>query len=66
MKKAFITGITGQDGSFLAEHLLGLGYEVYGLIRRNSFSDFGNAASYRLALSIGYRDFGTAYILEED
>ena len=29
-------------------------------------SDFGNAASYRLALSIGYRDFGTAYILEED
>ena len=34
MKKALITGITGQDGSYLAEHLLGLGYEVHGLIRR--------------------------------
>jgi GDPmannose 4,6-dehydratase len=34
MKKALITGITGQDGSYLAEHLLGLGYEVFGLIRR--------------------------------
>ena len=35
-KKAFITGIAGQDGSYLAEHLLGLGYEVHGIIRRNS------------------------------
>jgi GDPmannose 4,6-dehydratase len=34
MKKALITGITGQDGSYLAEYLLGLGYEVHGLIRR--------------------------------
>ncbi len=34
MKKALITGITGQDGSYLAEHLLGLGYQVFGLIRR--------------------------------
>jgi GDPmannose 4,6-dehydratase len=33
-KKALITGITGQDGSYLAEHLLDLGYEVHGLIRR--------------------------------
>ncbi len=33
MKKALITGITGQDGSYLAEHLLDLGYEVHGLIR---------------------------------
>ncbi|MGI8744957.1 MAG: GDP-mannose 4,6-dehydratase [Bryobacteraceae bacterium] len=33
MKKALITGITGQDGSHLAEHLVGLGYEVHGLIR---------------------------------
>src|SRR6202158_2217214 len=32
-KKALITGITGQDGSYLAEHLLGLGYEVHGLVR---------------------------------
>ena len=33
-KRAFITGITGQDGSYLAEHLLSLGYEVHGLVRR--------------------------------
>ncbi|BAS28104.1 GDP-mannose 4,6-dehydratase [Limnochorda pilosa] len=35
-KKALITGITGQDGSFLAEFLLGKGYEVHGIIRRTS------------------------------
>jgi len=35
-KTAFITGITGQDGSYLAEYLLGLGYRVCGIIRRNS------------------------------
>tara|TARA_R110000744_G_scaffold221502_1_gene340505 strand:- start:968 stop:1945 length:978 start_codon:yes stop_codon:yes gene_type:complete len=37
-KKAFITGINGQDGSYLAELLLSKGYEVYGLVRRHSFS----------------------------
>ncbi len=36
MKKALITGITGQDGSYLAELLLGKGYQVFGLIRRSS------------------------------
>ncbi|HVO65473.1 MAG TPA: GDP-mannose 4,6-dehydratase [Syntrophales bacterium] len=36
MKRAFITGITGQDGSYLAEFLLGKGYEIHGLIRRAS------------------------------
>lgn len=36
MKKALIIGITGQDGSFLSELLLGKGYEVYGIIRRSS------------------------------
>ncbi|RHW23495.1 GDP-mannose 4,6-dehydratase [Nocardioides immobilis] len=35
-KRAFITGITGQDGSYLAELLLGKGYEVHGLVRRHS------------------------------
>ena len=35
-RKAFITGIAGQDGSYLAEYLLSLGYEVSGIIRRNS------------------------------
>jgi GDPmannose 4,6-dehydratase len=34
--KAFLTGIAGQDGSYLAEYLLSLGYEVHGMIRRNS------------------------------
>ena len=36
MKRALITGITGQDGSYLAEQLLEKGYEVHGLIRRSS------------------------------
>ena len=36
MKKALITGITGQDGSYLADFLLGKGYEVHGIIRRAS------------------------------
>lgn len=36
MKKAFITGIAGQDGSYLAEYLLSIGYEVHGIVRRNS------------------------------
>lgn len=36
---ALITGITGQDGSYLAEFLLGIGYEVHGLIRRHSISN---------------------------
>ncbi|HOE65219.1 MAG TPA: GDP-mannose 4,6-dehydratase [Candidatus Hydrogenedentes bacterium] len=41
MKKALITGITGQDGSYLAELLLEKGYEVYGLIRRSSSFNTG-------------------------
>lgn len=40
-KKALITGITGQDGSYLAEYLLGLGYEVHGLVRRVALEDPG-------------------------
>lgn len=39
MKKAFITGINGQDGSYLAEYLLELGYEVHGMVRRNSTAE---------------------------
>ena len=41
MKKALITGITGQDGSFLAEFLLEKGYEVHGIIRRSSSFNTG-------------------------
>ena len=39
MKKALITGINGQDGSYLAEFLLSMGYEVHGILRRNSVSE---------------------------
>ena len=39
MKKALITGITGQDGSYLAEFLLEKGYEVHGITRRASISN---------------------------
>ena len=39
-KKALITGITGQDGSFLAEFLIEKGYEVHGLLRRSSSSRY--------------------------
>ena len=41
MKKALITGITGQDGSYLAEFLLEKGYEVHGIVRRASSSNTG-------------------------
>lgn len=41
MKKALITGITGQDGSYLAEFLLEKGYEVHGIVRRSSFPNTG-------------------------
>ena len=39
MKRALITGITGQDGSYLAEYLLTLGYEVFGIVRRHSVAE---------------------------
>jgi nucleoside-diphosphate-sugar epimerase len=37
MKTALVTGITGQDGSYLAEHLVEQGYKVFGLVRRTSW-----------------------------
>lgn len=43
MKKALVTGVTGQDGSYLADLLLEKGYEVYGMVRRTSSADLGNA-----------------------
>ncbi len=44
MKRALITGITGQDGSYLAEHLLSLGYEVHGLVRQTNLENPGRDA----------------------
>ncbi|MBV8759479.1 MAG: GDP-mannose 4,6-dehydratase, partial [Deltaproteobacteria bacterium] len=65
MKKALITGITGQDGSYLAELLLAKGYEVYGVVRRSSsfnterlegiYQD-PHASDYRLRLVYGDLD----------
>ena len=47
-QKAFITGITGQDGSYLAEYLLGLDYEVYGIMRRHSTSENQFTVIYKI------------------
>ena len=47
-KVAFITGINGQDGSYLAEHLLTMGYEVHGMVRRNSMFENQDSRVYHL------------------
>ncbi len=52
MKRALITGITGQDGSYLAELLLAQGYEVHGLVRRVALED----ARHRLSRLLHIRD----------
>ncbi len=57
MKKALITGITGQDGSYLAELLLEKGYEVHGLVRRNSnFEIIPNIQHIRNKITLHYGD----------
>lgn len=57
MKKALITGISGQDGSYLAELLLDKGYEVHGLIRRNSsFVDHPNLRNVKDKVKLHYGD----------
>jgi GDPmannose 4,6-dehydratase len=48
VKKALITGINGQDGSYLAEHLLSLGYEVHGMVRRHSVAENQNSRLHHL------------------
>lgn len=55
-KKAFITGISGQDGSYLAEFLLKKGYTVGGFVRRNATSEFGNIEEIEDELKIYYGD----------
>ena len=67
MKRALITGITGQDGSYLAELLLEKGYEVHGIVRRSSsfntgridhvyqeFDDNHSDVDYRMDVSLPY------------
>lgn len=71
MKKALITGITGQDGSYLAEYLLDLGYEVHGLVRRTSNDPMERISDMRLGGNLhlhqgNLRDLSTLRtILEE-
>lgn len=61
MKKALITGINGQDGSYLAELLLNKGYEVHGLIRRNSTNENPQHLRHiRELLQLHYSDLGDA------
>ncbi len=55
-KRALITGINGQDGSYLAELLLEKGYEVYGLVRRKSKVDYGNADHLKNKIKFIYAD----------
>src|SRR6266581_4625508 len=52
MKKALITGITGQDGSYLADLLLEKGYEVHGMVRRSSTETFQRLAHIRDDLTL--------------
>lgn len=56
MKSALITGINGQDGSYLAELLLEKGYEVYGLMRRKSVVDYGNVEHIKDKVNFIYGD----------
>lgn len=55
-KRAFITGASGQDGSYLTEFLLDKGYEVAGLVRRNAVLDLGNINKLRDEVKIYYGD----------
>src|SRR3989344_2225863 len=55
-KKAFITGISGQDGSYLAEFLLDKGYEVAGLVRRNALAELGNIEKFKEEVKIYFGD----------
>ena len=57
-KKALITGITGQDGSYLAEFLLGKGYEVYGMVRRSSSERYERIQHIQNQLRIIQGDMG--------
>ena len=56
MKKALITGVTGQDGSYLAEFLLDKGYEVHGMVRRSSTENFERIFSFKDKLHLHQAD----------
>src|SRR4051794_9644617 len=54
--RAFITGITGQDGSYLAELLLDKGYEVHGMVRRSSTERFDRLEDVRVRITLHQGD----------
>ncbi len=56
MKKALVTGITGQDGSYLAEHLLAQGYQVFGMVRRASTENFERIAAIQDRITLEQAD----------
>ena len=56
MKNALITGVTGQDGSYLSELLLEKGYNVYGIMRRKSVVDYGNVDHIKDKIHFIYAD----------
>lgn len=63
MPKALVTGITGQDGSYLAELLLSKGYEVHGLVRRSSSFNTGRIDHIRDRLELHYGDLTDPFSL---
>ena len=64
-KKALITGITGQDGSYLAEFLLEKGYEVYGMVRRASVERFERIEHIKDKLTLVQGDLTDQSSLDE-
>ena len=60
-KRAFITGITGQDGSYLAELLLANGYEVHGMVRRSSEEKFERIAPHPRQVTLHQGDLLDQY-----
>lgn len=64
MKKVLITGITGQDGSYLSEQLLDKGYEVHGIIRRSSFINTKRIDHIYSKLHLHYGDITDSISIE--
>ena len=64
-RKAFITGVTGQDGSYLAEILLEKGYEVYGMVRRASTFNRSRIDHLQGEIELVYGDLGDSSVLNQ-
>ena len=62
-KRALITGITGQDGSYLAELLLAKGYDVHGMVRRSSSENFERIEHFREKVHLHHGDLLDQYSL---